>query len=468
MALESVDPTIINAFRTRLRGPVLLRDSDPAGFEETCKIWNGMVQSRPAVVVRPTGTADVVESVRFAREQRLAISPKGGGHNIAGTCLADGGLTVDMCRLRGVLVDRERKLVHVQPGCLLGDVDRETQLHGLAAVLGFVSETGVAGLTLGGGFGYLTRRFGWTSDNLVEAEVVTADGRVLRASAEDNADLFWGIRGGGGNFGIVTRFTFRLHEVGPMVTAGMCVWPAEQAPEVIAKYAELTRVAPRELTLAMTMRLAPPAPFLPKEWHGKPIIANVVCHTGSQAQADADLAPLRSLGKPIADLIARKPYCAQQSMLDATQPKGPHYYWKSEFLPALTAEACDVFGTYGTQTPTPQSQIIVFHVGGAIVERAADDGAVGNRDAEFAFAAAGCWLPDDPQGDAHRKWVRTAWQAMRPHSTGGVYVNFLTAEEGEDRVREAYRDNFERLAAVKAAYDPENLFRSNKNVVPQR
>jgi FAD/FMN-containing dehydrogenase len=369
--------------------------------------------------------------------------------------------------MKGVLVDPVKKLAHVQAGCLLGDVDRETQLHGLAAVLGFVSETGVAGLTLGGGLGYLTRRFGWTSDNVVEAEVVTADGAVLRASAEENADLFWGLRGGGGNLGIVTSFTFRLYEVGPMVTAGMIVWPGEQASDVLGKFSEITRASTRELTLALTMRLAPPAPFVPKELHGKPIIAVIACHSGSPARADEELAPLRTFGKPAVDLITNKPYCAQQSMLDATQPKGPHYYWKSEYLPPLTQATCDTFRTHGAMVPTPQSQIILFQVGGAIAERAADDGAVGNRDAEFVLGIAGSWMPGDPNAEEHTSWVRTAWQAMRPHSTGGVYVNFLTEEEGEDRVREAYRDNFARLSSVKAKYDPDNVFRSNKNVRPQ-
>lgn len=460
------DQTLLNAFRARLRGPLLLKDADQVAYEESCKIWNGMIRSRPALVVRPTGTADVVECVRFARERGGLIAAKGGGHNIAGTCLAADGLMVDLSRMRGVLVDRANKVVRVQAGCLLGDVDRETQLHGLATVLGFVSETGVAGLTLGGGFGYLTRRFGWAVDNLVDVEIVTADGRILRASADENDDLFWALRGGGANFGIVTSFTFRLHDVGPMVTAGMIAWPAEQAPDVLAKYAEITSAAGRELTLAATMRLAPAAPFLPKEWHGKPIIGVVVCHSGSLSQAEKDLAALKGLGTPIVDLVAQKPYLAQQSMLDATQPKGLHYYWRSEYLPPLTAASREAYLKYGTTVPTAQSQMVLFHIGGAIAERAPDDGAVGNRDAEFVFAAGGCWLPDDPNGAQHTSWVKNAGEALRSHATGGVYVNFLTEEEGDDRVRAAYRDNFARLSAVKAKYDPENVFRSNKNVRP--
>jgi FAD/FMN-containing dehydrogenase len=462
-----IDPAAVNALRAKLRGQVLLPVADRDAYDESCRIWNGMIRARPALVARPTGTADVIECVRFARDQRLLIAAKGGGHNIAGTCLAAEGITVDLSRMRGVLVDAKNRLVRVEPGCLLGDVDRATQVHGLATVLGFVSETGVAGLTLGGGLGYLTRRFGWTSDNLVEVEIVTADGRAIRASADENADLFWALRGGGGNFGIVTSFTFRLHPVGPMVTAGLIAWPAEQAGEVLAKYAEVSSTAARELTLAVTMRLAPAAPLLPTEWHGQPIIGVVACHTGSLAEGERDLAALKAFGKPIADLIVQKPYTAQQMMLDATQPKGLHYYWKTEYMPALSPEALEVFRSHGVRVPTAQSQIVLFQVAGAIAERPADDGAVGNRDAEYMLGVAGAWRPDDANADRHMAWVRTAWQALRPFATGGVYVNFLTAEEGDDRVREAYRDNFSRLGAVKAKYDPDNLFRSNKNVVPQ-
>lgn len=463
MRLELDDATIA-AFRSRLRGPLLLPKDD--GFEETCRIWNAMIRARPALVVRPTGTADVVECVTFARERGIRISAKCGGHNIAGMALADGGLTVDLGRMRGVLVDPAAKLARVQGGCLLGDVDRETQVHGLATMLGFVSETGVAGLTLGGGFGYLTRKHGWAVDNLVAVEIVTADGRVLRASADENADLFWALRGGGGNFGIVTSFTFRLHAVGPKVTAGMIVWPAEQSAGVLALYRDLTAKVPRELTMALTMRLAPPAPFLPKEAHGKPIIGVIACHTGTRAQAEQDLAPLKAFGKPLADLIVEKTYVQQQSMLDATQPKGVNYYWKSEYLPPLTEGAMAAFRTHGAAVTSPQSQIVLFHVGGAIAERRADDGAVGNRDAEYVLGIAGSWLPGDPNGERHLGWVRGAWGAMRPHATGGVYVNFLTEEEGEDRIRAAYRDNFDRLAKVKASVDPSNLFRTNKNIAP--
>jgi FAD/FMN-containing dehydrogenase len=347
-------------------------------------------------------------------------------------------------------------------------VDRATQEHGLATVLGFVSETGVAGLTLGGGFGYLTRRFGWTVDDLEEVEVVTADCEVRRAAANEHEDLFWALRGGGGNFGVVTRFMFRLHRVGPEIAGGLICWDADQAEKVLGAYREVSERAPRELTLAATMRLAPPAPFMPDAWHGKPIVAILVCHTGDQAQAKRDLEPLRALGEPVADVIMRKRYVEQQSMLDKTQPKGMHYYWKSEFLSHLSDEFLDAYRARAGEITSPMSQAIAFQLGGAVAEHDAAATAFSNRDASYVCNAAGAWAPGIPTADEHRAWVRRAWEAMRPHSTGGNYINFQTREEDDSRIREAYRDNLDRLATVKDAYDPDNLFRMNRNIRPSR
>jgi FAD/FMN-containing dehydrogenase len=460
-----LDEDTFGGLRVSLRGPLLAPEAP--GFDEACRIWNAMIPARPGLVVQPTGTADIVAGVQFARQHKIGISAKGGGHNIAGTCLVDGGMTLDLSRMRGVLVDPGSRIARVQAGCLLGDVDRETQLFGLATPLGFVSETGVAGLTVGGGFGYLTRRFGWTVDNLLEMEVVTADGEIVRASEDTNADLFWALRGGGGNFGIVTAFTFKLHALGPKVTGGLIIWPGEHAEEVLAKYREATETAPRELTLAAAVRMAaPPAPFIPKDRHGKPWAALIVCHSGSKAQAESDLAALRGFGKPMVDLIGEMPYVKLQSLLDATQPKGVCYYWKSEFLPKLSATTDSLMNRHAMSATSPMSQIVLFHIGGALAERSADDGAVGNRDAEYMLGIQASWPPDDKVGQPHVQWARAAWQELRSHSTGGVYVNFLTAEEGEDRVRAAYKDNYGRLAQVKAKFDPNNLFRSNKNIAP--
>ena len=318
----------------------LLRPGDQ-GWNDAVSIWNGMAARLPALVLQPASAHDVAAAVSFARERGLLLSIKGGGHNIAGTSIAEGGLTLDLSRMREVAVDPEAELAHVGPGCLLGDVDQATQAHGLATVLGFVSETGVAGLTLGGGFGYLTRRFGLTVDNLAEVEVVTADGAIRTANRDEHPELFWALRGGGGNFGVVTRFTFRLHQVGPMITGGLIVWSAERAAEVLAAYRDLTESAPRELTAAAIVRLAPPAPFLPQVWHGKPIVGIQVCHSGAERRRRPGR--VRALGDPIVDLVSPKPYTAMQSMLDAMEPKWLHRYWKAEFFPGLSSEFLDAF-----------------------------------------------------------------------------------------------------------------------------
>lgn len=452
----------LEALAMRIEGP-LLRAGDE-GWAEAVLIWNGLAASVPAVVVQPTSAADVATVVRFAADHGLLLAVKGGGHNIAGTSLAPAGLNLDMSRMREVVVDAGARRVHAGAGCLMKDVDGATQEHGLATVMGFVSETGVAGLTLGGGMGYLTRRFGWTVDNLDEVEIVTADGEIRTASRQEHADLFWALRGGGGNLGVVTRFTLRLHEVGPMVTGGLISWSAERAPEVLATYRELTESAPRELTAALTIRLAPPAPFIPPEWHGRPIVGMVVCHSG--ADPTGDLAPVRALGDPIVDLITEKPYAAQQSMLDATQPKGPHYYWKTEFVAGLEDGFLDAFRTGALAVTSPMSQSVIFHLAGALSEFDDDDGAVGNRDARYVAGFAACWPPPDPRAAEHIAWARDSWETIRPFSTGGNYVNFQLADDDAARTAAAYGANYERLRAVKTAYDPTNLFRVNRNVSP--
>ncbi|MBA3435037.1 MAG: FAD-binding oxidoreductase [Chloroflexi bacterium] len=425
-----------------------------------------MIKKQPALVVRPSSTKDVVQTVDFVRDNDLVLSIKGGGHNIAGLALSDGGIILDMSGMRAVEVDVEARLARVGPGCTLGDVDQATQVHGLASTLGFVSATGVAGLTLGGGFGYLTRRFGWTVDDLEEVEIVTADGQVRRASRADNDDLFWALRGGGGNFGVVTEFVLRLHAVGPQVTAGIIAWPASEAEAVLQLYRRTVESSPRELTTVVLRRNAPPAPWLPEAAHGTPIIAMVVCHSGSLEQAQEDLAAVKSHGQPLADLIQVKDYVAQQTMLDATQPKGMHYYWKSEFLPGLSD---DLFATYNAQfseLKAPANQIVLFQLDGALNEHPEDDGAMGNREAAFACVIQAMARPDSGADDANREWVRSAWQALKPYSTGGNYVNFQTEDEADERTVESYRDNYQRLATIKAKYDPSNLFRVNRNIRP--
>jgi hypothetical protein len=451
----------LEALDARIDGPLLCAGDE--GWDDAVLVWNALVEKLPALVVQPESARDVAAAVGFAREHRLLLSVKGGGHNIAGTCIAEDGVMLDMFRMRTVAVDPEARLAHVGPGCLLGDVDRATQEHGLATTLGFVSETGVAGLTLGGGFGWLARRFGWAVDNLQEIEIVTADGEIRTANRETNPDLFWAIRGGGGNFGVVTRFTFRLHEVGPIVTGGLVLWSADRATEVLAAYRELTRTAPRELGTGVAMLTAPPAPFVPPEWQGKRAVGIVACHTGPDP--DRDLEPIRALGDPIVDLIGPLPYTAQQSLMDDMDPKGLNQYWKAEFLADLSPAYLDVFHDQGSRAASPHSYSVIFHIGGALNERAVDDGAVGNRDAQFVTGFSGVWEPGE-RGEAVVAWVRDAWAAIRPFSTGGNYVNFQLEEDDDGRTAAAYGANFDRLRRVKAIYDPENLFRSNRNIAP--
>ena len=451
----------LRALHERVAGPVL-RPGD-AGWDDAIEVWNGMVAKVPALVLQPTTPADVVAGVEFARDHGVLLSIKGGGHNIAGTSMADGGLTLDMSRMCDITVDADARIVHVGPGCRLKEVDAATQKHGLATVLGFVSEVGVAGLTLGGGFGYLMRRFGWAADNLHEVEIVTADGLVHTASRESNADLFWALRGGGGNFGVVTRFTYRLHEVGPTITGGLIAWGADRADEVLALYRDLTESAPRELTVALVMRMAPTAPFIPEHWHGKHIVAMLVCHSGHDAAAD--LAPIRALGDPVADLIEQRPYVEQQSILDGTEPNGWHYYWKTGYLPALTDGFLHAFRDGALKVPSVCSESVIFHVAGAANELADDDGAVGNRDVQYITGFAGAWTADTAAGQ-YVQWARDAWSAVRPFTTGSNYINFQLAEDGPDRTAQAYGPLYERLRQIKRRYDPQNLFRVNRNIAP--
>ena len=459
-----VDRTTIDQLRPRLRGP-LLAAGDP-GYDDARSIWNAMIDRRPGAIARCLGVADILASVQFARERGLTLSVKGGGHNISGLAVCDGGLMLDLSLMRGVFVDPSARVAHVQPGCLLGDVDRETQVHGLAAVLGFVSNTGAAGLTLGGGFGYLTRRFGYTCDNVLSMNVVTADGRVVRASEHENADLFWGLRGGGGNFGVVTNFEHQLYPVGPEIIAGAIAWRGEEAPRVLEMWRTLAEKAPPELIVVAGLRNAPPAPWISKEFHGKPIVALFICHTGSVADGEKLVAPIKKFGSPVGDVVQRRPYVSQQSLLDATQPKGRRYYWKSEYLPNLEPQMIETAIESAGRIPSPHSAILIFPLEGALSKLADDHSAVGNRDAAYVINIAASW--ENAEDDAANiEWARAAWRDVRRFSTGGTYVNFLTEEEGSDRIKAAYGKNHARLVELKTTWDSENLFRVNKNISPR-
>lgn len=454
---------IIDGLKLSLQGPVIV--AGDGTYEDSRTVWNSMIDRNPAIVVRCLGVADVITCVRFAQEHDLLLCVKGGGHNIAGLATADGAMMLDMSLMHGVWVDKQRQIAHAQVGCLLGDVDRETQLHGLAAVLGFVSRTGVTGLTTGGGFGYLTRRWGWTSDNVVGMDVVTAEGQLVRASNKENEDLFWGLRGGGGNFGVVTGIDYKLYPVGPEIVGGLVAWPADEASSVLELYRALIEKAPPELTLAIIMRPAPPAPWLPKDMHGKPIIAMIACYSGDPEQGEKVVAPIKSFGKPIGDVLIRRPYVQLQSLLDATQPKGRRYYWKSEYLPNIEPALCEKFIEHAAKIPSPHSAMIFFQLEGALNQLNNDHSAVGNRDARYVINAAGSW-EQESDDKVNIEWVRDAWEDMRQFSTGGTYINFLTEDEGPERVEAALSNGLQRLAEIKAKWDPENVFRTNRNIKP--
>jgi FAD binding domain-containing protein/berberine-like enzyme len=453
----------ITELRTKLRGP-LLTASD-VGYEDSRTVWNAMIDRKPSLVARCLGTADVIAGVRFARERGILLSIKGGGHNIAGLASADGSLMLDLSLMRGVWVDPARRIARAQGGCLLGDVDRETQIHGLAAVLGFVSATGIGGLTLGGGFGYLTRRWGYTSDNVISMDVVTAEGSLTRASESENPDLFWGLRGGGGNFGVVTGFEYRLYPVGPEVVGGVVAWPFEDAPKVLELYRKMAAEAPPELTLVTMMRPAPPAPWLPKERHGKLMAAILACHTGRIEDAEKAVAPIKSFGTPIGDVLVRRPYVQLQSLLDGTQPKGRRYYWKSEYLPRIDPALCEKGMAQAAKIPSPHSAVIFFQLGGALTRLPEDHSPVGNRNAQYVLNIASSWEKAEDD-EVNLGWTRNAWNELKEFSTGGNYINFLTEDEGHERIQAGFGNNMRRLGEVKAKWDPENFFRANRNIKP--
>ncbi len=459
-----LSPDVLQSLRARLRGP-LLTPGD-AGYDDSRSLWNGMIDRRPLAVIRCLGTADVLAGVTFAREAGLPLTIKGGGHNISGLAAADDSVMLDMSLMRGVRVHPGERTAHAQAGCLLGDIDRETQVHGLASVQGFVSNTGIAGLTLGGGFGYLTRKCGYTSDTVLSMDVVTADGRVVRASETENADLFWGLRGGGGNFGVVTHIEYRLFPVGPEVMAGAIAWSADDAEAVYAMYRDIMADAGPDISIIAGFRMAPPAPWIDSAYHGKPVALLIGGHFGPVEEGKRALAALKAFRKPVGDVIQPRPYTTQQSLIDATQPKGRRYYWKSEYLPETGPELFGHVIEQGRKMPSPHSAILVFPLDGALNRLSGDHSAVGNRDVKAVLNITGAW-EDAAHDEANREWARSAWRVLRPFGTGGTYVNFLNEDDGGDRIRAAYGANHDRLVDIKTQWDPDNFFRVNKNVAPR-
>jgi FAD/FMN-containing dehydrogenase len=441
-------------------------DPGDAGYDAARAIWNGAVDRRPACIARCTGVADVVAAVRFARERDLVVAVRAGGHGVGGHALCDGGLVIDLSPMKGIRVDPAARTARADAGVLWGELDRETQLHGLATVGGIVTHTGIAGLTLGGGLGWLMRKHGATVDNLLSVDLVTAEAEILTASGDANPDLFWGIRGAGGNFGVVTSFEYRLHPLGPIVLAGPIYHPLEDAREVLASYREFIATAPDELTTIFELSTAPPVPFLPREVHGKPIVMVGACYAGAPEDGIEAVRPLKELGNPIVDLLEPKLYTALQSMFDPAVPHGWHRHWRSVELPVLTDDAIDTLVEHASAQTSPTSYCIVFQLGGALARTGEDETAFSQRDAGHNVNINAVWTEDDPDGERHVAWARDFFSALQPHACGRVYLNFL-GDEGAERVRDAYGDRqHERLVELKRAYDPTNFFRRNQNVEP--
>ena len=453
----------IGEFKAHFRGDVLVPGN--AGYDEVRQIWNAMVDRRPALIARCSSPEDVVQAVKFARKQDLIVSVRGGGHNIAGNAVCDGGLMIDLSPMKRVKVDPSARQASVEPGCTLADFDAAAQAHGLATPLGINSTTGVAGLTLGGGFGWLSRKYGMTVDNLLAVEVVTADGRQVRASTTENDDLFWGVRGGGGNFGIVTSFEFQLHAVGPNVLSGLIVFPFAEAKSVLEKFARFTETMPDELNVWMVTRKAPPLPFLPAEVHGKEIVALAVCYAGDPATGESLIAPLRGFGKAHGEHIGVQPYTAWQQAFDPLLTKGARNYWKSHNFSRLSDGAIDTIIQYAGKLPSPQCEIFIGTIGGATTRVAPDAMAYSSRDAKYVMNVHGRW-ETAAEDDRCIAWAREFFTKSQPFASGGAYINFLTQEEA-DRIAFAYGPTYKRLVDLKKKYDPTNFFRMNQNIKPQ-
>ena len=448
--------------RERFRG-ALLRPGEE-GYDEARRVWNGAVDRRPALIARPAGADDVATAVRFASEHDLPVSVRGGGHSVAGHGVGDGVLMIDLSLLKAVRVDPAARTARAAGGVLLGELDRATQRFGLAAPSGIVSHTGIGGLTLGGGLGHTMRKFGLTVDNLRSVDLVTADGEALHVDAWTEPELFWGLRGGGGNFGIATAFEYRLHPVGPLLLCGPIFWPLADAPEVLRFVRDFAPQAPDELGLVLFARLAPPGPLVPPEHYGRPVLGLVPAWVGDPAEGRRVVAPLRRVGRPIADNLRPLPYLFLQSMVDAGNQHGMHWYWRSQRVPELADDVVDVLCGLTDTITSPLSYIAGFAMGGTAGRVDPDATAVGERGNGFELSIVAGWPPPDPDGDRHVAWVRRGWTDLRPHSAG-VYAHFLS-DEGASGVEDAYGERLKRLTALKDRWDPANLFRLNANIPP--
>jgi FAD/FMN-containing dehydrogenase len=439
--------------------------AEDAEYDEARKVYNAMIDKRPALIARCAGPADVAKAVAFARDHDLLLAVRGGSHNGAGLGTCDDGLVIDLSLMRDVQVDPQARTVRADGGCTWGDVDRSTNEHGLATPSGIISTTGVGGLTLGGGLGHLTRKCGLAIDNLLEAELVLASGERVRASEDENPDLFWAIRGGGGNFGVVTSFLFRLHEVDTVV-AGPTFWPVELGAEVLSVYREFLPQAPRELNGFFAFATVPPGPPFPEEIHLRKVCGVVWCHTGTEEEAAAAMAPLLdALPEPLMHGPAPMPHPAIQSAFDELYAPGDQWYWRADFVKEIPDEAVEIHARFGAELPTMKSTMHLYPIDGAAHDVGPSDTAWSYRDATYGAVFAGV-DPDPANVDAIRRWSVDYQEALHPYSAGGAYVNMMM-DEGQERVRASYRDNYDRLAGIKATYDPGNLFRVNQNIQPK-
>lgn len=450
-------------FKARIRGE-LIQPQD-AGYDAARKVYNGMIDRKPSLIVRCSDVADVISAVNYARGNNLLLAVRGGGHNGAGLGICDGGLVIDLSRMRGIRVDPQNRTVQAQGGCTLGDIDHATHPFGLAISSGIASTTGIAGLTLGGGHGYLSRKYGLTVDNLLEADVVLADGSFVTANAKENKDLYWAIRGGGGNFGVVTSFLFKAHPVST-IYGGPMLWPLEKAAEVMKWYREFIKKAPEDLYGFFAFINVPPGPPFPENLHRKTVCAVVWCYVGPMEKAEQIFAPVRKLGPPIVDFVGPMPFPSLQGLFDQLLPPGMQWYWKGDFVNELSDDAIKEHLKFSSELPSLLSTMHLYPIDGAVHRVGKTDTPFFYRDATWSMVIAGI-DPDPANKEQITKWAKSYWEALHPYSAGGAYVNFMM-EEGQSRVEATYRDNYKRLSEIKGKYDPTNLFRVNQNISPSR
>ena len=452
---------VINDLAGRISGEVITPSSE--GYDQARRVWNGLIDRKPLAIARCSGAADVAQAILFATSAGLPLSVRGGGHNVAGSAVCDGGVVIDLSPLRDVAVNPDAMTASAGGGSLWSDVDQATQAHGLATTGGIISHTGIGGFSLGGGIGWLMRRHGLTCDNLVGAEVVTAAGDVVRADAGENADLYWALRGGGGNFGVVTRFEFQLHPVST-VLVGLVMYSPADAAQVFTAYRQFVDDCPDELTTLAAFITAPPAPFVPEEIQGKPVVAVLACHCGDLAAATNQVQPLTTFAEPVAQMIAPMPYAAVQSMFDDGAPHGMLAYWRTEYLGGLSDSAIDVLVEHAGRNPSPLGQVHVHHLEGAVARVGESETAFCRRYAPFVVNLPAGWM-DPAENEQNIVWVREFSEALRPYGTGEAYTNFMGSDD-MDRVRAAYGPNLERLMEIKRRWDPDNVFRGNLNITP--